>query len=66
MAILKNIKIEGKCPSCGLSNSVKFCDLYYVNNKLPYAVDIPICSNCLEDEIQVRKINNRRYKIEVL
>lgn len=56
-------KVEGCCPSCGKPNSVKLFDLYYGNSKLPYARQVPICNDCDEDEIEIRKINNRRFKI---
>ena len=56
-------KVEGECPSCGKLNSIMLFDLYYNNNKYPYARDIPICDNCDEDEILIRKINNRRFKV---
>lgn len=55
--------IEGNCPYCNSTNSVRFCDLHYGNNKVPYATGVPVCSKCNVNEIEVRKINNRRFKI---
>lgn len=59
----KVIKIQGNCPYCNEKDSVKFTDFYYSNNIKPYAKDIPMCVKCDNDYIEVRKINNRRYKI---
>lgn len=55
--------IEGVCPYCGSKNSIYFCDYHYGNNKIPYATDVPVCSECGADEIEIRKINNRRFKV---
>lgn len=63
MGKLSEVKIQGKCPSCGQMDSIIFTDLYYCNEKYPYAEDVPICTKCHYDEIRVRKINNRRYKV---
>lgn len=57
------VKIEGVCPNCGASDKVGFADLYYTNEPKPFAINMPICSNCHYDEIRLRKINNRRYKV---
>lgn len=57
------IRIEGLCPNCGRSNSIMFVDLYYTNEPNPFAIDMPMCQGCCYDEIRVRKINNRRYKV---
>lgn len=55
--------VEGRCPSCGNPSTVKLYNLHYGNSKIPYAKDIAICDDCGEDEIEIRKINNRRFKI---
>lgn len=55
--------VEGSCPSCGNPSTIKLCDLYYGNSRIPYAKDIPICDICGEDGIEIRKVNNRRFKI---
>lgn len=55
--------VEGSCPSCGNPSSVKLYDLCYGNSSTPYATDIAMCDDCGEDEIKIRKINNRRFKI---
>ena len=61
---MSNVKIiKGNCPYCGSKDSVRFFDLYYNNNKVPYAKDVPICSDCDSDEIEIRKINNRRFEV---
>lgn len=57
----KNKVIQGNCPYCGAKDTVKFMD-YYQGQELYYK-DLPTCSSCLNDEIKIRKINNRRYKI---
>ena len=59
----KAIKIEGICPYCGAKESVMFVDYCYGNSEIPYARNIPFCKKCDNDEIQLRKINNRRYKV---
>lgn len=57
------IKIEGKCPYCNCNDSVVFTNYYHEHSKVPYQVNVPFCNKCWNDEIAVRKINNRRYKI---
>lgn len=59
----KKVKIEGNCPYCNQKNSIIFIDHYYYNSRIPYATDIPTCSKCNNDGIEIRKINNRRYKV---
>lgn len=60
----KKIKIQGICPYCGAKDSIDLYDYYYGNySNKPYAEDIPVCRVCGSDEIEIRKINNRRYKI---
>ena len=61
--MVKKKIVEGSCPSCGNLSSVKLYDLYHGNNKIPYAKDVAICDDCGEDEIEIRKVNNRRFKI---
>lgn len=61
----KDIKIQGKCPRCGLEGTVKFVDhIHYIDGIRSHSCeDLPTCTNCDEDEIRIRKINNRRYKV---
>lgn len=59
----KKVKIEGSCPYCNSKNTIKMVDYYYSNNNLPYATNVPTCIECDNDEIEIRKINNRRYKV---
>lgn len=59
----KKIKIEGICPYCGEKDCIRLTDYYYCNNKIPYAKNVPLCEKCSNDEIEIRKINNRRYKV---
>ena len=61
--MVKKKIVEGSCLSCGNLSSVKLYDLYHGNNKIPYAKDVAICDDCGEDEIEIRKVNNRRFKI---
>lgn len=60
----KKIKIEGCCPYCKTKNSIRFVDCYYNNHNTPYAKNVAMCSRCENDEIEVKKINNRRYKVK--
>lgn len=55
--------MQGKCPVCERNNTVEFRDLYYCNERHPYVKDVPVCNKCWYDEIRIRKINNRRYKM---
>lgn len=61
--VSKKIKIEGVCPYCKTKDHIRFVDYYYENNNIPYARNIPVCSKCDNDGIEIRKINNRRYKV---
>lgn len=61
--MVKKKVIDGNCPYCGEKNSVRLTDYCYVRENTPFAKDVPLCSNCGNDEIELRKINNRRYKI---
>lgn len=60
---MKKYRIDGNCPYCGAKDSVRFADYYYGESKYPYAKNIPVCKICDLDEIEIRKINNRRYKV---
>lgn len=59
----KKVKIDGVCPYCGTKNSIRLTNYYYGNSTIPYMVNVPVCSACDNDEIEIRKVNNRRYKI---
>ena len=56
-------KVEGNCPYCSAKNKIILCDYYYTNCKEPFATDVARCEICGNDEIEIRKINNRRYKV---
>ena len=56
-------KIQGTCPYCGAKDNFKLCDCYYAGSNKPYATNVTVCFNCENDEIEIRKINNRRYKV---
>lgn len=60
---MQKVKIQGKCPYCKTDDSVVFVDHYYAGESAHYT-GLPTCRNCGNDEIRVRKINNRRYKVD--
>lgn len=60
---MKIYKISGKCPYCEKKDTIILANFYYGNNKYPYATNVPMCSVCGNDEIELRKVNNRRYKV---
>lgn len=56
-------KIEGVCPYCG-KGKVKFCTQDHSNGKgIAMRYNVPMCEECWSDDIEIRKINNRRYKV---
>lgn len=61
MILKKNKVIQGCCLYCGSKNTVVFMDHY--QGKELYYKDLPTCTSCSNDEVEVRKINNRRYKV---
>ena len=62
--MIRKRKIQGKCPCCD-AEKVNFADhIHYINNQPSHIHnEIPTCAECGNDEIQIRKINNRRYKV---
>lgn len=62
-SIIKNIKIKGNCPVCGLETIVMVTYVHYINGRCSHQYTIPICMDCGNDEIEVRQINHRRYKV---
>lgn len=59
----KKIKIDGVCPYCGAKDNIRLTNYYYGNSLTPYMVNVPACNVCENDEIEIRKVNNRRYKV---
>ena len=57
-------KIQGTCPYCG-AKKVKFTDqVWYIDGNYNHTnKNVPMCGACDNDEIEIRKINNRRYQV---
>lgn len=59
------IKIQGICPYCGAKDKIQLIDkVIYIDGEYNRTdKNIPMCSLCDFDEFDIRKINNRRYKV---
>lgn len=55
--------VKGICPYCGTRDSITLVNYHHGTNSIPYATNVPLCSICDNDSIELRKINNRRYKV---
>lgn len=59
----KKVKIDGVCPYCEAKDSIRFTNYYHEHSRVPFQVNVPACNVCDNDEIEIRKVNNRRCKV---